>query len=161
MKIQFLGIVLLFVAVSATNAAEADYLGVSKSSPLAEVALLRGMSNVTRNKGARILLSWSTGFWASIASVTVEGQSKPSLKAKPFGAIGDVYVGPGNYVVRVQCHGAGFKITQDFPPISAEPGYAYLLECYGTTAHNMRTRINKLPFTELDKEDEPETPSPK
>jgi hypothetical protein len=157
MKIQVIGIALLFVTASATNAAEADYLGVSKSSPPAEVALLRGISNMTRKH----ILSFSSGFAASIVSVTVEGQANPSLKRKPFGTIGDVYVKPGIYVVRVECNGAGFWITRDFPQISAEPGYAYLLECYGTTAHNMRTRINRQLIAEMDKDDEPQAASPK
>lgn len=160
MKIQIAGIALLFFTASVTNAEDADYLGVSKSSPPTEVAILRGITNVARNKGARVLLSFYTGFAASIVSVTVEGQEKPSLKRKPFGTIGDVYVKPGNYSVRVECNGAGFRITQNFPIISAEPGYAYLLECYGTTAHNMRTRINKQSITEIENDNELQTASP-
>lgn len=161
MKTQSIGIALLFFTASATNATDADYLGVSESSPPAEVAILRGISNVTRNKGARILLGFFTGFAASIVSVTVEGQEKPSLKRKPFGTIGDVYVKPGNYSVRIECNGAGFRITHDLPTIVAEPGYIYLLECYGTTAHNMRTKVTKQSVTAENKEDEPESASPK
>lgn len=98
--------------------------------------------------------AWLAGLTAvfSATVMTVSRQTGPDTyevvvpyKSRVVGV--PIHVLPGAYVVRVQCVGGGFTITLDFPPISAEAGYEYQLECSGSTAHNMRPAIRKIPVT--------------
>jgi hypothetical protein len=138
-------LLLPFIALCSCASTAPEYYYGDKDPSLKEVAIIR---SVKEDQSA-----WLAGFTAVFAAnvKTMSRQTGPGtyemIAPYRYRAMGvPIYVLPGTYVARVECVGGGFIITLDFPPISAEAGHEYQLECSGSSAHNMQPLVTKVPL---------------
>ena len=122
-----------------------EYYYGGKNPSLDEVSIIRG---VKEDQSA-----WLNGLTAVFSAnvISISRQVSPDnyqivvpYKTRWVGT--PIHVLPGTYIARVVCKGGGFDITLDFPPIAAEAGHEYQLECSGSSAYNMRPVIKRLPI---------------
>jgi hypothetical protein len=134
--------ILVIVTIVGGCAIVPEYFYADPQTPLEDVAIIRGVS-----EGPSAWLAGITAvFQAQVTSIIDVSTGKVVAPNKLRRVGTPLHVLPGNYLIRVSCSGGGFVIAVDFPVI-AQASWEYELKCAGSSAHNMKPTVRRVPNT--------------